>query len=289
MKNKLVLGTVQMGLPYGINNSVGKISFENSCQILSKAFDLGISTLDTAEAYGDAHRVIGEFHKANPMVKFDIITKIPHDIDDLKIEERIAKYCQELHVDYLEVLMFHSFDSYQNNQQLMVMLNKIKSQGLIKNIGVSVYTNDQIESLLEDDLISVIQMPFNLLDNESIRGNLMQKLKDKDKEIHTRSAFLQGLFFKDNSSNNVIAQQLSKQLLAIKTVANEEHISIASLALGYCVAQKNIDQVLIGVDSVEHLIDNVKAADYQIRKEVTEKINAIRVDNVDLLNPSLWN
>lgn len=289
MKNKLVLGTVQMGLPYGINNSVGKISFENSCQILSKAFDLGISTLDTAEAYGDAHRIIGEFHKANPKVKFDIITKIPHDVDGLKIEERIAKYCLELHVDSLHVLMFHSFDSYQNNQHLMVMLNNIKSQGLIKNIGVSVYTNDQIESLLHDDLVSVVQMPFNLLDNESIRGDLMRKLKEKDKKIHTRSAFLQGLFFKDGSSDNIIAQQLSTQLLEIKKLANEEQISIASLALGYCVAQKNIDQVLIGVDSIEHLIDNVKAADYLIPKDVTEKINAIRVENVALLNPSLWN
>jgi uncharacterized protein len=278
-----------MGLPYGVNNSVGKISFENSCQILAKAFDLGISTLDTAEAYGDAHRVIGEFHKANPKIKFDIITKIPHDIDDLKIEERIAKYCQELHVATLEVLMFHSFDSYQNNQHLLVMLNNLKSQGLIKNIGVSVYTNDQIESLLNDDLVSVVQMPFNLLDNESIRGELMQKLREKGKKIHTRSAFLQGLLFTDTYSNNAIAQQLSQQLLAIRTLANEENISIASLALGYCVAQKNIDQVLIGVDSIEHLIDNVKAADYQIRKDVTENINAIRVENVDLLNPSLWN
>lgn len=289
MKNKLVLGTVQMGLPYGVNNSIGKISFENSCQILAQAFDLGISTLDTAEAYGNAHRVIGEFHKANPKVKFDIITKIPHEISDLKIEERIEAYCQELHVDYLEVLLFHSFDSYQNNQHLLLALNKIKSQGLINNIGVSVYTNTQIESLLDDDLVSVVQMPFNLLDNESIRGDLMQKLKDKGKKIHTRSAFLQGLLFTDTYSNNAIAQQLSQQLLEIRKLANEENISIASLALGYCVAQKNIDQVLIGVDSIEHLIDNVKAADFQIRKDVTENINAIRVENVDLLNPSLWN
>ncbi|MCX6184841.1 MAG: aldo/keto reductase [Flavobacterium sp.] len=180
-------------------------------------------------------------------------------------------------------------DSYQNNQHLLLALNKIKSQGLINNIGVSVYTNTQIESLLDDDLVSVVQMPFNLLDNESIRGDLMQKLKDKGKKIHTRSAFLQGLLFTDTYSNNAIAQQLSQQLLEIRKLANEENISIASLALGYCVAQKNIDQVLIGVDSIEHLIDNVKAADFQIRKDVTENINAIRVENVDLLNPSLWN
>lgn len=289
MKNKLVLGTVQMGLPYGINNSAGKISFENSCQILAKAFELGIVTLDTAEAYGDAHRVIGEFHKANPKVKFDVITKIPHDIDDVKIEERIEMYCQELHVDCLEVLMFHSFDSYKNNQHLLAILSTIKNKGLIKNIGVSVYTNEQIESLLQDDAVSVVQMPFNLLDNESIRGELIHKLKNKGKKIHTRSAFLQGLFFKDSSSTNLVAQQLSNQLLDIQKLASEENISISSLALGYCLSQKNIDQVLIGVDSVEQLLDNIKAADYQIRKELTEKINLIRVENTDLLNPSLWN
>lgn len=289
MKNKLVLGTVQMGLPYGINNSAGKISFENSCQILAKAFELGIVTLDTAEAYGDAHRVIGEFHKANAKVKFDIITKIPHDIDNVKIEERIEMYCQELHVDCLEVLMFHSFDSYKNNQHLLAILSTIKNKGLIKNIGVSVYTNEQIESLLQDDAVSVVQMPFNLLDNESIRGELMQKLREKGKKIHTRSAFLQGLFFKDGLSTNLVTQQLSNQLLDIRKLASEENISISALALGYCLSQKNIDQVLIGVDSIEHLIDNVNAADYQIRKELIEKINLIRVENTDLLNPSLWN
>jgi aryl-alcohol dehydrogenase-like predicted oxidoreductase len=117
----------------------------------------------------------------------------------------------------------------------------------------------------------------------------MQKLRAKGKKIHTRSAFLQGLFFKDGLSSNIVTQQLSNQLLDIHKLASEENISISALALGYCLSQKNIDQVLIGVDSIEHLIDNVNAADYQIRKELTEKINLIRVENTDLLNPSLWN
>ena len=50
--NKLILGTVQFGLDYGINNKLGKPNFKQSCEILSKAFDNGITTLDTAEAYG---------------------------------------------------------------------------------------------------------------------------------------------------------------------------------------------------------------------------------------------
>ena len=287
--NKLILGTVQMGLDYGINNSSGKISLENSCTILSKAFELGIDTLDTAEAYGNAHQIIGNFHLFNPEIKFKVITKVPHDVVALEIEQKIKTYIKDLNVDYLEVLMFHSFDSYEKNRSIIAVLKNLKNHGIINHIGVSVYTNNQIEVLLSDDNVTVVQMPFNMLDNESIRGDLMHKMKAKGKVIHTRSAFLQGLFFKEQFENNSITQKLSNELIAIKNISKEENTSISNLALCYCLNQKNIDQVLIGVDSVNQLIDNMKAVDYKINNDTLIKINALKVDNTDLLNPSLWN
>jgi aryl-alcohol dehydrogenase-like predicted oxidoreductase/RimJ/RimL family protein N-acetyltransferase len=286
--NKLILGTVQMGLAYGVNNSDGQISFENSCAILAKAHELGIHTLDTAEGYGNAHQVIGDFHRLNAKIKFNVITKIPHQAVVDNIEDRIKNYILDLQVDFLEVLMFHSFDSYKNNLGIFEGLNKLKNEGLIKNIGVSVYTNEHIEALLLDDIITVVQIPFNLLDNQSLRGELMAKLKGKGKIIHTRSAFLQGLFFKEYSDNNFIFNKLSEELIAVRNIGIEENTSISTLALSYCLGQENIDQVLIGVDSVSQLIENFKALNYKIDQETIAKINAIKVQNVDLLNPSLW-
>lgn len=288
MISKLILGTVQMGLDYGVNNHSGKISFEDSCAILSEALENGIGLLDTAEAYGNAHQVIGDFHRSNPKVKFKVITKIPHSTVYYEVAQKIKKYCEELHVDCLEVLMFHSFDTYENNRPIITVLNDLKNQGIIKNIGVSVYTNNQIEALLTDDNVTVVQMPFNLLDNESIRGDLMNKIKAKGKVIHTRSAFLQGLFFKEQLENNTVSQQLSSVLVAIKNIAIEENTSISNLALSYCLNQKDIDQVLIGVDSVSQLIDNLKSVNYKMNNDVFIKINALEVVNLDLLNPSLW-
>jgi aryl-alcohol dehydrogenase-like predicted oxidoreductase len=267
--SKLILGTVQMGLDYGVNNISGKITFENSCLILSKAFESEIDTLDTAEAYGNAHQVIGN-------VKAE------------EIEQKVKTYIKELNVDSLEVLMFHSFDSYENNKQIITVLNDLKKQGVIKHIGVSIYTNSQIETLLLDDNVTVVQMPFNLLDNESIRGELMYKLKEKGKIIHTRSAFLQGLFFKKSSDNSDIFKELSKELITIKKIAHEENTSISNLALTYCLNQEKIDQVLIGVDSESQLIENINALNYKIGQETIKKINSIKVNNTDLLNPSLW-
>lgn len=286
--NKLILGTVQMGLDYGINNQNGKISIENSYNILFRAHELGIKTLDTAEAYGIAHKVIGDFHRKNENIKFSIITKIPHYSDIKTIEQKIYTYIHDLNVEYLEVLMFHSFASYQENNQIIEILLKYKQQGLIKNIGVSVYTNEQIEKLLIDDAISVVQLPFNLLDNNVLRGNLILKLKNKGKIIHTRSAFLQGLFFKNDFEDNIISKQLSKELILIKDIAKIEETSISNLALSYCLNQDNIDSVLIGVDNVNQLLENLNAIYYKINPINLEKINSIKIENTDLLNPSLW-
>ena len=71
MNNKLILGTAQMGLDYGINNLSGKVSKNKSIEILEYAFDNGIRILDTAEVYGNAHEIIGFYHKLNPNKKFN--------------------------------------------------------------------------------------------------------------------------------------------------------------------------------------------------------------------------
>jgi aryl-alcohol dehydrogenase-like predicted oxidoreductase len=277
-----------MGLDYGINNKSGIISLEDSHQILFKAYISGIKTLDTAEVYGNAHKVIGEFHRNYPDFKFNIITKLPHNIKKNRIKINIKEYLEDLELNFIEVLMFHSFDSFKNNQFAVDTLLELKSKGLIKNIGVSVYTNDQLEYLLDKDYIKVVQLPFNLLDNYSVRGNLLEALKLKGKIIHTRSAFLQGLFFKKTNDETSVVKRLSIELEILNQIALESNCSIDELALAFCLSQKNIDSVIIGVDSLDHLNTNIKASLYKIEEVTVQKINSIKVNDLNLLNPSLW-
>ncbi len=277
-----------MGLDYGINNKLGKISLEESHQILLKAHVTGITTLDTAEAYGNAHKVIGEFHKSFPNHRFNIVTKVPHNIEANSIEIKIKEYLEDLKVNCLEILMFHSFDSFKSNKGACVKLLELKRKGLINHIGVSVYTNDQIEYLLDKDDITVVQLPFNLLDNYSLRGDLVEELKLKGKIIHTRSAFLQGLFFKQTSDENKIVQKLQSELEILKQIVVQSNCSMEELALSYCLYQKNIDNVIIGVDSEDHLNMNIKASSFKIEKDTIQNINNIKIEDLDLLNPSLW-
>ena len=70
---------------------------------------------------------------------------------------------------------------------------RLKQQGLVKKIGVSVYNNQQIDYVLDNFSIDLIQLPINILDQRLINDESLVKLKKHNVEIHARSALLQGL------------------------------------------------------------------------------------------------
>jgi aryl-alcohol dehydrogenase-like predicted oxidoreductase len=286
--NKIVLGTVQFGLDYGINNNSGKPSQEQVNEILTYAFDAGVRFLDSAEAYGNAHAIIGNFHKSNPNRQFSIITKLPHVIDD-SIESKIELYLGQLGVSQLHALLFHSFDTYKENRFFIKKLKHYKDLGKIENIGVSIYTNDQFKEVIADIDIDIIQLPFNLFDNIYQRGDLLKLAKSKNKIIHTRSSFLQGLFFLPLDSKNNVVEDLFEPLSLLHRLAEQTGVSIKSMALDYCLGQKNIDSVLIGVDSLEQLKLNLNSSGPCLGEKEIDLIDNVIIKNTDLLNPSLWN
>lgn len=282
MSSKLILGTVQFGLNYGINNTQGKPAKENVFKILSYAYEKGIRYLDTAELYGDAHNLIGEYHRLNPDKKFDIITKFPHNLDG-NLQDKINSYLVELDINNLHAILFHSFESYiQHRSQLIGKIDNVTK------LGVSVYTNEQMDEVINDRNIEIIQLPFNLFDNLNLRGELLLKAKLKNKTIHTRSAFLQGLFFMNKDNPNTIRFKLEKELEFISNLATRYSTSIGTLALNYCLKQVNIDGVLIGVDSLDQLKENFSFLESQLSDSFLDDIDSIKIDNIELLNPTLW-
>ncbi len=285
--NKLILGTAQFGLNYGVNNKAGKPAKESVFEILKQAYDKGVRILDTAESYGDSHHLIGEYHELYQNQPFNIITKLPHEFD-ATIEEKIKAYISELKVPQLYSLLFHSFDSYKKNKFSVNLLNDLKSRKLINTIGVTVYTNEQLDEVILDDLIDVIQLPYNVFDNDSQRGELMLKAKSMNKIVHSRSAFLQGLFFTPINSEHHIAKMLEKELNFIRNLSIKYNVSIQSLALNYCLANVNIDNVIIGIDNIEQLDQNIKLSYVLLDPQLKREINTIKIQNINLLNPSLW-
>ncbi|CAM4200424.1 aldo/keto reductase [Cytophagaceae bacterium 50C-KIRBA] len=284
--SKLILGTVQFGLNYGINNVNGQTAEEEAFQILDFAYQNGIKRLDTAANYGNAEEVLGKYFTKHPSKKFEIITKF--NLINRTCEESLKSSIDKLQVESVNSMMFHSFSDYQKSKSQIQELNRNCKGKLFKNLGVSVYTNDQLKSVIEDPEIDLIQAPFNLLDNENLRGELFLKIKEAGKELHTRSVFLQGLFFKDINLFPEKLKSLLPSIQLLKDLANKNHISLNDMAIAYVFSKKYIDGVLFGVDSLEQMKQNVISSSTVLSEETIHQIDAIKISNVDLLNPSLW-
>jgi aryl-alcohol dehydrogenase-like predicted oxidoreductase len=289
MVSKIILGTVQFGLNYGINNKSGKPESETVFSILDLAFKNDIRLLDTAEAYGNAHEVIGAYHRKS-MNRFEVITKFHAGRKELSesLNKRVEQNLKILGVSSLYSYMFHSFaDFIKYFEHYKSEIELLKKEGLIKKLGVSVYTNNEIEELLNYAEVGLIQLPFNLLDNNRQREQILQKAKKRGIEIHTRSTYLQGLFFmKEHIPGKLLP--LKPYLSEINEIVQKKSIDINTLSLGYSVKQKNIDGVLIGVDSVEHLRENLESLGSPLSDDVAELVDSINVKDTRLLNPSNW-
>jgi aryl-alcohol dehydrogenase-like predicted oxidoreductase len=289
LTSKLILGTVQFGLNYGINNKTGKPNYNEIKKILDLAYSNGIRFLDTAEEYGNSHEIIGKYHSLKPE-KFNVVTKFSSSRSDLpdNITERVLFHLKSLNIEFMYCYMFHSFDDYINYFEFFkTELLVLKSNNIIKKIGVSLYNNYQIEKVLEDDFVDLIQIPFNLFDNSNKREQILKKAKKRGIEIHTRSVFLQGLFFKETNELNGKLKFFKRHISYLRSLTSKHQIN--DLALNYVYSKDYIDYVLVGVDNLEQLKNNFKVLSNKSKNLNYEEIEKINIKNISMLNPTNWN
>lgn len=286
--SKLILGTVQFGLDYGINNVHGKPQEDEVFNILKSASEHGVSLLDTAMAYGNSEELIGSYHRQQEGQPFEIITKFHAkgtDNPELLLEAAL----QRLGVDRLDTLLFHSFADYEGLRGTIFyeFLQDLVGRK-VGRIGVSVYTNEEIAVLLQDQSVEVVQAPFNLFDNEVQRANAFKELQKAGKEVHTRSVFLQGLFFKKASALPEKLKPLSEALNTIWELSEELQCPVGQLAMQYALSKSYIDKVLFGVDTTSQLESNMNWVSTALPEEAFLQIDKLKIADVDLLSPSNW-
>ena len=281
MLHKIALGTVQFGLDYGINNTIGQTKSYEVSKILKRCKEVGIVHIDTAAAYGTAENAIGEVIQSEGLSSsFQITTKYKGDgTNNLSLSTQES--LQKLRVEKLHCQMFHSYQDFKNTEDFL------KPESVDK-IGVSVYTNEELLDTIKNSQIRVVQCPFNLLDNHSVRGESLQMAKERGVEIQVRSAFLQGLFFMDRDSLPLALLDLRSTLEELDRICFENEIAMSHLALGYCLSKDYIDKVVIGVDSLEQLNINIEAIKTSLPKFILEEIDKLMVSNQKLLNPTNW-
>ena len=174
----LSLGTVQLGLNYGINNASeklynadGKPSQETANEILNCAMSSGINTLDTAGGYGDSEVVIGNWLKTVAPEKRPFIVTKAAGLDHSSLENlrkdlfgRVQTSKARLGVERLDLLMLHHFDDYLcDKDNVRRVMQELKAAGEVRFIGTSAYSHHDYGEIAATGF-DATQIPLNLFD-----------------------------------------------------------------------------------------------------------------------------
>jgi len=284
---KLALGTAQFGLDYGISNTQGKVCPNEVNKILTLANQENIDTLDTAPAYGDSERILGETHLTK---QFNIISKIPAlKSNDTGIEQYIDTSLLQLKTNKLDAVLFHHVDDIISSplaKNRLAALIKQKEQDKIAKIGISVYKPEQLEFCIKHYPIDIVQLPLNCIDQRFINTNWLNKLADKKIEIHCRSIFLQGLLLMEPGSLPSYFSPFKHYFQRFSDTAKQLKVSKLSLALAIGNQHNGIEKIVVGCCNVKQLSEIISA--YTVAKEINEDLSSLACENEGLIIPSNW-
>lgn len=280
---KLALGTVQFGLPYGIHNRHGIPSDEALKQLLEYASASGMQVLDTAYAYGNAEERLGKWSTAD----WKTVSKFPKPEKGYTLRDYFNLSSQRLQRTQLYAYMAHNANILLSLPALWEELTQLKAEGKLEKIGYSLYHPNELEQLLELGMIpDIVQVPYSLLDRKF--EPWFERLRSFQCEIHTRSAFLQGLYFMPLDSLPEKLQPLKGALEALHALAADSALSMEALALQFVVANPLVDQVVIGTETPDQLRANLTAVNGQLADATVQQIRTIESAYPELLNPATW-
>ena len=133
----------------------------------------------------------------------------------------------------------------------------------------------------------IIQVPYNVFDRR-FEPHFV-KLKKVGVEIHVRSVFLQGLVFKNPGDLTGDFSKISGKLKLLAELAKKGNTSISSVCLNFAVANKLIDKVVVGVDSIGNLREILKAEkDIDYVNNISGELLNLKEDDEQIILPVNW-
>lgn len=275
---KLAIGSVQFGLDYGISNDSGKTTLSEVRKILTVARDFDITTIDTAYAYGSSEEVLGDAG----IKGHQIISKFPAQETDMSFLDYLNSSLQRLKIESIYGYLAHNAQILFDNPEIWEELLKVKERGIVKKIGYSLYTPQELDFLLEKNFFpDLIQVPFNILD-QRFEEKLI-RLKESNVEIHTRSAFLQGLFFFNPDKLDPFFNEIKPFLISLNNLFPNNYKK-AGYLLSYCLSKPYIDRVVIGVNNSDQLLENINGIEEYL---ITDHLEIPQISE-KILMPNLW-
>lgn len=289
---KLGLGTAQFGLQYGISNSGGQTPPQEVASILELAATEGVHVLDTAALYGNSEEVLGQ--ALAPNHEFKIVTKTPlyrketiQEADaNLLIETFHASLRNLRQTSIYGLLIHNAYDLLvSGGVRLFKAMESLRDQGLVRKIGVSIYSGEQIDEVLKSYPVDLVQLPVNVFDQRLVHGGYLDRMKSRGVEIHARSIFLQGLLLMEPDSLPPYFAMVKEHLQRYREMLGKRHVTPLQAALAFVCNLDEVDVVLCGVENKAQLSQLLMLPKHPLQEK---EYAGFALSDTAILNPTNW-
>lgn len=291
---RLALGTVQFGLPYGLRQPADRVADAEVAAILARAWERGIDLLDTAAAYGEAERVVGA--NRPPQARFQLVSKtLPLNLPRIgpaevsSVVDGVRRSLRLLHAERLHGMLAHAATDLlaPGGRLLLDALLRLKGEGVIDRVGVSVYDPEILRRLLELPL-DMVQIPCNVFDQRFAEAGLIEAMAARGIEVHARSAFLQGLLLKEPRTippHLVVARE---RVAVFQIAAAARGLSPAAAALAHVARLKGVARIVVGVDSLAMFDANLDAYTAAVECGAAMDFSEFSTATPSIIDPRRW-
>lgn len=274
LASRLVLGTVQLGLSYGIANQSGKPDQATAEKLIKTAIANGAAYIDTARVYGNSEEIIGNVLKSGWEGRAQIVTKLspladcPPDatskIVKAFVDADIYQSCSTLCMRHLDVLMLHRASHLTDwDGAVWARLLEHKAKGTVKALGLSVQNPAELKLALRSHDCSFIQLPFNVLDWrwDHLLPEIRAQRNQRALRIHVRSTLLQGLLLsskKEHWHKANVPQPEPVIIWLAEQCQQTGRTTVADFCLSFVKSLDWVDGIVVGVESMDQLTENIK-------------------------------
>ncbi|MBW4563195.1 MAG: aldo/keto reductase [Mojavia pulchra JT2-VF2] len=296
----ILMGTWQAGKKMWVG-----IEDADSIKTIRAAFEAGITTIDTAEVYGEGHseRIVAEA-LSDVRERVEYATKV--FANHLKYDQ-VIRACEgslkNLKTDYIDLYQIHWPSGAFNSEivpieETMSALNSLKEQGKIRAIGVSNFSREQIAEAAKYGRIDSLQPPYSLFWRQ-VEKDVMPYCIENNISILAYSSLAQGLLTgkfapghkfdpADNRAKNKLFQgenfeHAQQALEKLRPIADKHNATLAQLALAWLIAQPQTNAIA-GARYPQQAKDNALAAEVKLSATELAEIDAIGrivTDNLD--------
>ena len=287
LKDKIIIGTAQFGLNYGIANSKGKMKTNEIKKIIKYARTNNIKNIDTAHAYGDSEQRLGNVGIKN----FNVIVKLPATNPtqpyDQWVKKSIHSSFKKLKINKADTVLVHNAKfllDTKMGKKIYEELKKFKNKNIINNIGVSIYSISDLKNIIKKFPMDVVLISLNIFDQRILNKKIINTLKRKNIKIYTRSTFLQGLLLMSKNKIPTKFNRWKKKFDIWFRELENKKVSAYDACLDFALKNKDVDKTLIGIDDFKQFKEIFKdkpKININYKKFNSNKINK-------LINPAKW-